>query len=54
MLLDTAMNQDQLQVKVYDAATCMRGHESYDFCHVYERHSILRRSVDVREFSYII
>jgi hypothetical protein len=51
MLLDTVMNQDQLQVKVNDAATCMQRHESYGFCHVYERHTILRRFVDVREFS---
>ena len=47
MLLDTVMNQDQLQVKVNDAATCMQRHESYCFCHVCESHTILRRCVDV-------
>jgi len=53
MLLDTVMNQDQLQVKVDDAATCMQHHESYGFCHVCERHTILCRCVDVREFSFL-
>jgi hypothetical protein len=51
MLLDTVMNQDQFKVKVNDAATCMQRHESYGFCHVYKSHTILRRFVDVREFS---
>lgn len=54
MLLDTVMNQDQLQVKVSDAATCMQRHESYCFCHVCESHTILRRCVDVREFSCLL
>ena len=51
MLLDTVMNQDQLQIKVTDAATCMQRHESYGFCPVCERHTILRRCLGVREFS---
>ena len=41
--MDTVMNQDQLQVKENDAATCMQRHESHGFCHVSERHTILRR-----------
>jgi len=51
MLLATVMNQDQFQVKVNDAATYMKRHESYGFCHVCERRTILRRCADVREFS---
>jgi len=48
MLLDAVMNQDELPVKEDDAATCMQRHEA---CHVCERHTILRRCVNVRKFS---